>query len=141
MKDALTLARMAGACGEVPVGALITDASGHILARAHNEVETAGNATAHAEMLAISRALVGNGEKYLEGCTLYVTLEPCAMCAGAIAAARIARVIFGAYDPKSGGTEHGARVFAHSHHQPEIIGGIMESDCAALLSAFFAAKR
>ena len=141
MKYALTLAHTAATLGEVPVGATITDASGNVIASAHNEVEATRDVTAHAEMLAIRRALSARGSKYLEDCTLTVTLEPCAMCAGAIAAARLKRVAFGAYDPKSGGLEHGARVLAHSHHRPEIIGGVMESDCAALLTEFFESKR
>lgn len=141
MEDALALARIAAMRGEVPIGAVITDASGNILARAHNEVETTQDATAHAELLAIARALAATESKYLENHDIYVTLEPCAMCAGALAAVRIRRVYFGAYDPKSGGTEHGAQVFAHSHHRPEVIGGLRESDCAALLQEFFATKR
>lgn len=141
MHTALTLAKTAASLGEVPVGAVITDNAGNIIATAHNETESGKNATHHAEMLAISRALAHTQQKYLEDCTLTVTLEPCAMCAGAIAAVRLKRVMFGAYDPKSGGVEHGARVFAHSHHTPEIIGGVMETECAGLLTAFFAAKR
>lgn len=141
MHEALALARTAASIGEVPVGAVITDATGHIIARAHNEVEQAGDATCHAELLAIRRALSGIESKYLDHHDLYVTLEPCAMCAGALAAVRIRRIYFGAYDPKSGGTEHGARIFAHAHHTPEVIGGMMESECATLLIDFFRNKR
>ncbi len=141
MQQALALASLAARAGEVPIGCVITDANGTVIATAHNEVEATRDTTQHAELIAIRRALSARGEKYLEDCTLTVTLEPCPMCAGAIAAARLARVVFGAYDPKSGGTEHGARVFAHSHHSPEIIGGLMESDCAALLTGFFLARR
>lgn len=141
MEEALAQARTAAGLGEVPIGAVITDAAGNIIARAHNEVETAQDATAHAELLAIAHALATTQSKYLEGHDIYVTLEPCAMCAGALAAVRIRRVYFGAYDPKSGGTEHGAQVFAHSHHRPEVIGGLKESECAHLLKAFFAEKR
>lgn len=141
MQHALTLAKAAAGLGEVPVGAVITDARGERIATAHNEVESRRDATQHAELIAIQRALSVRGEKFLEDCTLYVTLEPCAMCAGAIASARLARVVFGAYDPKSGGTEHGARVFAHSHHTPEIVGGVLESECSTLLTQFFAPKR
>lgn len=141
MDEALAQARTASECGEVPIGAVITDAAGTIIACAHNEVERTNDATAHAELLAIARALATTQSKYLEDHDIYVTLEPCAMCAGALAAVRIRRVYFGAYDPKSGGTEHGAQVFAHSHHMPEVVGGLKESDCAMLLKAFFAAKR
>jgi tRNA(adenine34) deaminase len=138
---ALALARKAAEWGEVPVGALIVGPDGAVLAQAHNEVETRCDATAHAELLAIRAALTQKGNKYLEGCTLYVTLEPCPMCAGAIAHARLSKLVFGAYDPKSGGVEHGPRVLAHTHHKPEIVGGVMESECAALLKDFFAQKR
>jgi tRNA(adenine34) deaminase len=141
MHAALALAKHAFERGEVPVGCLITNGSGEIIAESHNEVEASKNPTRHAELIAIERALTATDQKYLEGCTLTVTLEPCAMCAGAIAHARIAKVIFGAYDIKSGGVEHGARVLAHSHHQPEIIGGVMESECAALLKEFFSSRR
>lgn len=141
MHAAITLAKTAARLGEVPVAAVITDNAGNIIASAHNETEAGNNATHHAELLAIARACTALGDKILEDCTLTVTLEPCAMCAGAIAAVRLKRIVFGAYDPKSGGVEHGARVFAHSHHRPEIIGGIMESECAMLLTDFFIAKR
>jgi tRNA(adenine34) deaminase len=141
MPHAITLACKAASLGEVPVGAVITDAAGAIVAEAHNAVETTLQATAHAELIAIQAALAQMDGKYLEGCTLYVTLEPCPMCAGAIAHARLAKLVFGAYDPKSGGVEHGPRVLAHTHHKPEIIGGVMESECAALLKDFFAGKR
>lgn len=141
MQHALSLASQAAQAGEVPIGCVITDASGTIIATAHNEVEATRDATRHAELVAIGRALAARSDKYLDGCTLTVTLEPCAMCAGAIAAARLARVVFGAYDPKSGGTEHGARVLSHSHHTPEIIGGVMETECASLMQDFFALRR
>jgi len=126
------------------VGAVVIDAeTGSEIARAGNRVEAAPDPTAHAEILAIRAAAAALGQERLAGYTLYVTLEPCAMCAGALAHARIARVIYGAADPKSGGTDHGARVFSHpqSHHRPEVIGGISEEDCAALLQSFFAQKR
>jgi tRNA(adenine34) deaminase len=141
MHAALALAKHAFERGEVPVGCMITDATGAVIAESHNEVEAASNPTRHAELIAIERAFAATGQKYLEGCTLIVTLEPCAMCAGAIAHARLSKLIFGAYDAKSGGVEHGARVLAHSHHQPEIIAGVMESDCATLLKEFFSLKR
>ena len=141
MHAALSLARSAFERGEVPVGCVITDSSGVVIAESHNEVEAASNPTRHAELIAIERAFAATGQKYLEGCTLTVTLEPCAMCAGAIAHARLTKLVFGAYDIKSGGVEHGARVLAHSHHQPEIIGGVMESECAAVMKEFFSSRR
>lgn len=141
MPEALALARTAASLGEVPVGAVITDSAGTIIARAYNEIEATKNPLYHAEILAITRACAAIGDKYLTEYTLTVTLEPCALCAGAIAAARVGRVIFGAYDPKSGGVEHGACVLAHSHHKPEIIGGVMASESAALLRSFFQEKR
>ena len=129
MKQALIEAQKAFSEDEVPVGAVVAF-KGRIIARAHNFTEHLNDVTAHAEMQAITAAAESLGGKYLKGCTLYVTLEPCAMCAGALAHARIARVIYGAADPKSGGTDHGARVFSHpqSHHRPEVIGGISEEE-------------
>lgn len=129
--------------GEVPIAAMVMDAAGNIISMAHNEVEMRKDATAHAELLALQAAMRIRSEKYLEDCTLYVTLEPCAMCAQAISLAKIKKLVFGAYDAKGGGVEHGARVFAQAtcHHTPEVIGGVMEKECAALLTAFFAAKR
>jgi tRNA(adenine34) deaminase len=144
MDLALEEARAAGARGETPVGAVIVDpASGRVLSRAGNRTREQADPTAHAEMLAIRAACAATGSERLAGCDLYVTLEPCAMCAGAIAAARINRLVYGAADPKSGGVEHGARVFAHpqSHHRPEVIAGVREAECGALLRAFFVALR
>ncbi|MGB1235291.1 MAG: nucleoside deaminase [Planktomarina sp.] len=143
MNTALEQAEQAAECGEVPVGAVILSPEGQIIAQAHNLTRTNNDPTAHAEILAIRQAAEILGKDRLEGCTLYVTLEPCAMCAGAIAHARIKRVVYGAADPKSGGTDHGARVFEHaqSHHQPEVVSGIAEDRCAAILVNFFAAKR
>lgn len=143
MEVALSCAREAFDCGEVPVGAVIVDARGAVIASAYNQVETRGDITAHAEMLAIRRASHVMGTKYLEECSLYVTLEPCAMCAQAIAYARLQRVYFGAYDPKSGGVEYGATIFKQptTHHKPEVYGGVMEQECAALLHSFFKLKR
>jgi tRNA(adenine34) deaminase len=144
MDLALEEARAAGARGETPVGAVIVDpASGRVLARAGNRTREQADPTAHAEMLAIRAACAATGSERLAGCDLYVTLEPCAMCAGAIAAARINRLVYGAADPKSGGVEHGARVFTHpqSHHRPEVIAGVRETECGALLRAFFVALR
>lgn len=143
MDTALALARRAAAAGEVPVGAVIADPAGRIIAEAENRMRRDADPTAHAEMLAIRAACAVLGSERLVGCTLTVTLEPCAMCAGAIAAARIARLVYGAADPKSGGVAHGARVFSHpqAHHRPEVIDGIAEAECAALLRSFFAARR
>lgn len=139
----IPLAAAAASRGEVPIAACVVAADGTVLATAHNEVEARGDATAHAELLAIQAACRALGRKYLEGCTLYVTLEPCAMCAQAASLAKIGKLVFGAYDAKGGGVEHGARVFAQPtcHHAPEVIGGVMEAECAALLTAFFKARR
>ena len=130
--------------GEVPVGAVVVDGStGAVLARAGNGVESGRDPTAHAEMLAIRAAAAGRGTARLVDCDIYVTLEPCAMCAQAIAFARLRRLYFGAADPKGGGVEHGARIFQQPtcHHRPEVIGGIQESRAAALLRRFFEARR
>jgi tRNA(Arg) A34 adenosine deaminase TadA len=144
MMQALALARAAAAAGEVPVGAVIVDAaSGRAVASAHNRVETDHDPTAHAELLAIRAAARAIGAARLPDCDLHVTLEPCPMCAQAIAFARLRRVYFGAYDPKGGGVEHGPRIFAQPtcHHRPEVYGGIEERAAAALLREFFAARR
>ena len=143
MTQLLALAAEAARKGEVPIAAAIIDANGVVLARAHNEVEARRDATAHAELLVIQEACRVRGEKYLGDCTLYVTLEPCAMCAQAASLVKIRSLVFGAYDPKGGGVEHGARVFAQPtcHHAPEVIGGMMEAECGALLKDFFAKKR
>ncbi len=143
MDQALAEARRAAAAGEIPVGAVVTDAAGAVIAAAHNRTEAEQNPAAHAEFLALRAASESRGTKYLADCTITVTLEPCAMCAGAIAAYRVKKLVFGAYDPKSGAVEHGPRIFTHAttHHKPEIIGGVRDSDCAALLTAFFAGLR
>lgn len=144
MTDALSEAKAAAARGEVPVGAVIADPATHaIIASAGNETRQGRDPTAHAEILAIRRACAALGQERLTGLHLSVTLEPCPMCAGAIANARIARLIYGAQDPKSGGVAHGPRVFSHaqSHHTPEVISGIAETECAAILKDFFEAKR
>lgn len=143
MQLALAEARAAGARGEVPVGAVVLGPDGAVLAQAGNAVEAQRDASAHAELLALRAAATSRGEPRLTDCDLVVTLEPCPMCAHAISLFRIRRLIFGAYDPKGGGVEHGARVFdaASCHHRPEIIGGVRETECAALLRAFFAALR
>lgn len=144
MAQALDEARAAAMRGEVPVGAVVVDAaSGRVLARAGNETETANDPTAHAEILALRRAAAEQGAPRLPDCDLYVTLEPCAMCAAAISHARIRRLYFGAYDPKGGGVEHGPRFFAQPtcHHAPEVVGGLGETEAAALLKDFFKDRR
>ncbi|TNE32965.1 MAG: nucleoside deaminase [Alphaproteobacteria bacterium] len=144
MQQAITAAKAAAKRGEVPVGAVLVDAlTGTVLAAEGNRVEELRDPLAHAEMLVIQAALKQRGDKYLEDCDLYVTLEPCPLCASAISLARLRRVYFGAYDPKSGGTEHGPRIFEHDscHHKPEVYGGIDESHCGALLTKFFSKKR
>ena len=143
MDKALEEARDATARGEVPVGAVLVAPGGEVVARAGNRTRELHDPSAHAEMLAIRAACAAAGSERLPGHVLYVTLEPCAMCAAAIAAARIARVVYGARDPKSGGVHHGARVFSHpqAHHVPEVIDGIGEEAAAALLQEFFASRR
>lgn len=143
MDKAIAQARAAAARGEVPVGAVIVDGAGVVLAEAGNETVARGDMTAHAEMLALRGAAAKVDGGRLEGCDLYVTLEPCPMCAQALSLARVRRVYFGAYDPKSGGVEHGPRVFEHgsAHHKPEVYGGIEERACGALLRGFFGARR
>jgi tRNA(adenine34) deaminase len=144
MAMALRDAESAAERGEVPVGAVIVDpSSGEVLARAGNRVEAMRDPTAHAEILAIRKAAAAMGAPRLEGCDMYVTLEPCAMCATAISFARIRRLYFGAYDTKGGGVEHGARFFHQPtcHHAPEVYGGMEESRAGALLVKFFAEKR
>lgn len=141
MARALQLARTAAASGEVPVGAVLTAADGTVLAEAHNLTRTLPDPTAHAEMLVLREAAARLGNERLTGCILWVTLEPCPMCAAAIAEARIARLVYAASDPKGGGVEHGPRVFAHTRHVPEIISGIAEAEAADLLRGFFAARR
>ncbi|WP_297618188.1 nucleoside deaminase [uncultured Roseicyclus sp.] len=142
MDAALEEARAAAAAGEVPVGAVVVR-EGRIIARARNRMREWIDPTAHAEMLAIRAACRALGSERLTGCDLWVTLEPCPACAGAIAAARIARLYYGAADPKSGGVAQGPRVFDHpqAHHAPEIYGGIAEAEAALLLKTFFAARR
>jgi tRNA(adenine34) deaminase len=142
MSAAFEEARAAGARGEVPVGAVIAR-DGAIIARAGNRTIADIDPTAHAEILAIRDAGAKLGSQRLVDCDLYVTLEPCAMCAGAISFARLRRLYFAASDPKSGAVEHGPRFFAQPtcHHAPEIYGAIRESEAAELLRAFFAARR
>ncbi|WP_373354338.1 nucleoside deaminase [Pseudoroseicyclus sp. CXY001] len=143
MEAALAEARAAAARGEVPVGAVIVSAAGEVLAAAGNRTRELADPTAHAEMLAIRAACAATGSERLPGAALYVTLEPCPMCAAAISAARIARLVYGAPDPKSGGVAHGPRIFSHpqAHHRPEVIDGIAEAEAAALLRAFFGPLR
>ena len=144
MDLALAEAEAAGVRGEVPVGAVLVDgATGSILARAGNRVEALKDPTAHAEMIVIREAAAAAGLKRLEGADLYVTLEPCAMCAAAISFARLRRVYFGAGDPKGGAVEHGPRFFNQPtcHHRPEVYGGIGERQAGELLRAFFRERR
>jgi tRNA(Arg) A34 adenosine deaminase TadA len=144
MEMAFAEAAAAAARGEVPVGAALVDAaSGVVLARAGNRVEAEADPTAHAELLVIRAAAREAGAKRLTGADLYVTLEPCAMCAAAISFARLRRLYFAAYDPKGGGVEHGARIFGQPtcHHRPEVYGGIQERRAGELLRTFFAARR
>jgi tRNA(Arg) A34 adenosine deaminase TadA len=143
MARALAEAEAAGARSEVPIGAAVTGPDGAILAAAANRTRELSDPTAHAEVLAIRAACAKLGSERLVGCDLYVTLEPCPMCAAAISFARIRRLYYGAPDPKGGGVEHGARVFNHPtcHHRPEIYAGIDEERAMAVLRSFFQAKR
>ncbi|WP_299879705.1 nucleoside deaminase [uncultured Sulfitobacter sp.] len=143
MDIALQEAQAAGQRGEVPVGAVVIDREGAVIARAGNRTRELNDPTAHAEILAIRAACAAAGSERLGDHVLYVTLEPCAMCAGAITAARLARVVYGASDPKSGGVAQGARVFAHPqcHHVPEVVDGVGEAQAEALLKDFFTERR
>lgn len=143
MPLALAEAKAAGARGEVPVGAVLLDPENRILAQAGNETRARNDPTAHAEILVIRAACAALGSERLPGCSLWVTLEPCPMCAAAIGFARIERLYFGASDSKSGGVLHGPRVLSDSsaHHKPEIFPGIAETECAVLLKEFFFEKR
>ena len=143
MPLALAEAEAAGARGEVPVGAVVVDRSGDVLARGGNEVEARGDPSAHAELLALRAAASRRGEKRLDDCDLWVTLEPCAMCAAAISLFRVRRLYYGAPDPKGGGVEHGPRFFTQPtcHHRPEVYAGIAESESAVLLRRYFAERR
>ena len=143
MARALHEARAAAARGEVPVGAVIASADGHIIAAAGNRTLELRDPTAHAEILAIRAACAALGSERLPGTTLHVTLEPCPMCASAIAQARIATLVYGASDPKSGGIEQGPRLYTHPqcHHVPDVIGGIGEGEAATLLRDFFQRRR
>ncbi|WP_336740402.1 nucleoside deaminase [Aureimonas altamirensis] len=142
MQAALEEAVAAGERGEVPVGAVLV-MEGRIVARAGNETRAQNDPTAHAEILAIRRACDALGQERLTGADLYVTLEPCAMCAAAISFARIRRLYFGASDPKGGGVEHGGRFYAQPtcHHAPDVYGGIAETQSAHILTEFFRLRR
>lgn len=142
MRRALDLAAEAAASGEVPVGAVITRGA-KLLAEARNAMRSTLDPTAHAEIVAIRRAAEVLGSSRLDGCTLWVSLEPCAMCAGAIALARIEALRFAAEDPKGGGVVHGARVFSQPtcHHRPDVLGGLGEEEAAQQLRQFFAERR
>ena len=142
MEDALEAAVVAASMGEVPVGAVVVHA-GKIIAAAGNRVERDRDPSAHAELLAIRAAAQVLGSKWLKDCDLYVTLEPCRMCAGASSLARLRRLYYGAADPKSGGVDHGPRVFSQPtcHHAPEVIAGVEERRCGEVLKRFFAERR
>lgn len=142
MRRALDLAAEAAAAGEVPVGAVVTRGES-VLAEARNAMRSSLDPTAHAEMVAIRRAAEALGQPRLDGCTLWVSLEPCAMCAAAVALSRIESLRFAAEDPKGGGVVHGPRIFAQPtcHHRPDVLGGIGEEEAAAQLRAFFAERR
>ncbi len=143
MQRALDEARAAAARGEVPVGAVVIDGAGKLLAACGNRTEADADPTAHAEMLALRAAARAFGGARLTGCDLYVTLEPCPMCAQAISFARVRRLYFGASDAKGGGVDNGPRIFDQPscHHRPDVYGGIDEARAAALLKDFFAARR
>jgi tRNA(adenine34) deaminase len=143
MELALAQARLAAEVGEVPVGAVLVHRDGRVLAAAHNLVERDADPTAHAELLVIRATSRAQGTPRLPECDLYVTLEPCPMCAQAISFARIRRLYFGAYDPKGGGVDHGPRIFSQPtcHHVPEVYGGMQEAAAALLLQRFFATRR
>ena len=142
MRRALDLAREAAEAGEVPVGAVVTK-SEEVIAEARNAMRGSLDPTAHAEIVAIRRAAEALGQPRLDGCTIWVTLEPCAMCAAAMALSRVGAVRFGADDPKGGGVVHGARIFSQPtcHHRPDVLGGIGEGESADLLRAFFGERR
>jgi tRNA(Arg) A34 adenosine deaminase TadA len=143
MALALLEAQVAAQAGEVPVGAVLVAPDGTVLARDHNRIEQGNDPTAHAELLVIRAAAARLRTPRLVGCDLYVTLEPCPMCASAASFARLRRIYFGAEDPKGGGVDHGPRIFASPacHHRPEVYGGIDEARAAALLREFFQARR
>ena len=143
MARALAEAEAAARCGEVPVGAVLVDDKGAVIAQAGNRTRTDNDPTAHAEMVVIRAAAAARGAERLKDCDLYVTLEPCPMCAQAISFARLRRLYYGAADPKGGGVENGPRIFAQStcHHAPEVYGGLEETRAGDLLKAFFKTRR
>ncbi|SFK06815.1 tRNA(Arg) A34 adenosine deaminase TadA [Celeribacter neptunius] len=143
MDEALKEARLAQARGEVPVGAVVVSPGGEIVGRGGNRTREDNDPTAHAEIVALRAACAALGQERLPGHDLYVTLEPCPMCAAAMSNARIARLYYGAQDPKSGGVAHGAKVFSHRqcHHAPEVYDGIAAREAEEMLKSFFAAKR
>ena len=143
MRLALEEARAAGRRGDVPVGAVVLDPGGGLLAAGGNERELAGDPTAHAEVVAVRRAAARLGQWRLTGCTLVVTLEPCAMCAGAIVASRVAHLVFGAFDPKAGAVASLFDVLRDPrlNHRPRVTTGVLAADCAALLGEFFEGRR
>jgi tRNA(adenine34) deaminase len=143
MRLAIEQAQLALAAEDVPVGAVVLDAEGNVLGRGHNEREAAGDATAHAELLAIREACAARGQWRLDGCTLVVTLEPCTMCAGAIVLSRLSRVVYGAVDPKAGavGSLWDVVRDRRLNHRPEVVTQVLEAECGELLTAFFAGHR
>ena len=143
MERAIKQAMLSADNGEVPVGAVLTDARGHIVATSGNLTIVGNDPTAHAEINVIRARCAELGTQRLPDHDLYVTLEPCPMCAAAISNARIRRLYFGAYDPKGGGVDHGPKIFSHStcHHKPDVIGGVMEMECAKILTEFFEVRR
>ena len=143
IRRALTQARLAARLGEVPVGALLLGPRGELIAEGHNRTLTERDPTAHAEIVVLREAARRLGNHRLLGCTLAVTLEPCAMCAGAISHARVARLLYAAPDPKGGAVEHGPRLFGQPtlHHRPELAGGVLAAEASELLRAFFRARR
>ena len=143
MRRALSEAEAAGQRGEVPIGAVVVGPDGALISAAGNRTRELNDPTAHAEILVIRAACAALGSERLIGCDLYVTLEPCPMCAAAISFARLRRLYYGAADPKGGGVEHGARVFSQPtcHHAPELYPGLAEAQAGALLKTFFQAKR
>jgi tRNA(adenine34) deaminase len=143
MVEALKEAQLAASKGEVPVGAVVTGPDGAIIARAGNRTEALYDASAHAEMLVLRQAAACLSNPRLVDCDLFVTLEPCPMCAHAISLFRVRRLIFGAYDPKGGGVEHGPRIFQSSscHHAPTVVGGVRETEASEMLQRFFQGLR
>ena len=143
MNNALETAKTGLTKGEIPVGAVIVSSEGKVIVSKYNMVRKLNDPTAHAEILAIRQASDILGTDKLVGCSIYVTLEPCTMCASAISLARISKLYFGAYDKKTGGVEHGARIFSwpQTHHKPEIYGGLMATECGEILKTFFNDRR